>query len=137
MVAANQNLTTVLERNLHVTPRGLDWVMLSVPIFIDTSVHPLAADSYKILTIDAQTFVIGGYQLVQTVELAADTISVGDIAAANGKLAATAVNALGMTAWTAAAEYYPAADEIQITPNAAITVCKFWEIVLLQYLSTT
>ncbi len=139
MAAATYNLTTVLKRNLHVTPRGLEQVRMSVPIFIDTTITELilAAASYKILTIEAQTLVLGGFQIVQTVEVAADTIAVGDVTTFNRWLAATAVNALGETVWTGAGNYYAAADEVQITASAAITACKFWEIVDLQYLVTT
>ena len=138
MAAATYNLTTVLKRNLHVTPRGLEQVRMAIPIFIDTTITELilAAASYKILTIEAQTLVLGGYQIVQTVEVAADTISVGDVTAANTWLAATAVNALGTTVYTGACTYYAAADEVQITASAAITACKFWEIVEVQYLVT-
>jgi len=138
MAAATYSLTGVLKRNLHVTPRNLEAVRMSVPIFIDTTITALvlAAAAYKILTIEAQTLVIGGYQIVQAAEAAADTISVGDVTAANTWLAATAVNALGTTVYTGAAKYYASADEVQITANAAITACKFWEVVQLQYLQT-
>ncbi len=138
MATATYNLTTVLKRNLHVTPRGLEQIRLSIPIFIDTTITELvlAAASYKILVIEAQTLVLGGYQIVQTVEVAGDTISVGDKTTANYWVAATAVNALGVTVYTGACLYYPAADEVQITANAAITACKFWEIVQVQYLVT-
>ncbi len=138
MGAAGNSLTGVLKRNLHVTPRGLSQVRMAIPIFIDTTISDLtlAAAAYKILTIEAQTLVIGGYQIVQTAEAAADTISVGDVTAATTWLAATAVNALGTTVYTGAAKYYASADEIQITASAAITACKFWEVVEVQYLTT-
>ncbi len=137
MAAATYNLTTVLKRNLHVTPRHIESIRMSVPIFIDTTVTELilAAASYKILTLEAQTMVFGGCLLVQTAEGAGDTVGTGDTAAATTWLAATTVNALGATVWTGAIKYYPAADEIQITASAAITVAKFWEIVELQYLN--
>ncbi len=139
MAAATYNLTTVLKRNLHVTPRGLEQIRMSVPIFIDTTVTALvlAAASYKVLTIEAQTMVFGGFLIVQTVEVAADTIAVGDVTTANRWLAATAINALGETVFTGAGNYYPAADEVQITASAAITAAKFWILVDLQYLNIT
>lgn len=136
MGAAANSLTGTLKRNLHVTPRGLEQVRMTVPIWIDTTVNALAAAAYKILTIEAQTMVFGGHLIVQTVEADADTISVGDVTAANTWLAATAINALGMTAFTGAALYYAAANEVQITASAAITAAKFWILVQLQYLNT-
>jgi len=74
---------------------------------------------------------------VQTVEVAADTIAVGDVTTNNRWLAATAINALGATSFTGAAIYYAAADELQITASAAITAAKFWIGLVAQYLQTT
>lgn len=139
MAAAGYSLTGTLKRNLHVTPRGLEQVRMSVPIWIDTTVNVLAALAYKILTIEAQTMVFGtvnGFLIVQTVEAAADTISVGDVSAADYFLAATTVGTLGMTPFTGLGKYYATANEIQITASAAITAAKFWILVQLQYLNT-
>lgn len=138
MGAASNNLTSILKRNLHVTPRGLEHVRMSVPIWIDTVANPLAAADYKILTIEAQTMVFGtvnGFLIVQTIETDADTISVGDVSAANYWLVATTVGILGMTPFTGLGKYYATANEVQITASAAITAAKFWILINLQYLN--
>ena len=137
MPAATYDFTTVLQRNLTNTPRGLDNVYIATPIWVDSVAHPLVADSYKLMTITAQTICLTGTLVVQTVEVAADTIAVGDVTTNNRWLAATAINALGATSFTGAAIYYAAADELQITASAAITAAKFWIGLVAQYLQTT
>ncbi len=136
MPPATNDLTNVLGRNLTGTPRGLNNTAILTPIWLDTTVHPLAASSYKLLTISAQTLCFSGAMVVQTVELAADTIAVGDQTTNNRWLAATAVNALGNTTFTGGTIYYAAADELQITASAAITAAKIWFVFLTQYLQT-
>jgi len=130
MAAAGYTLTGTLKGNLHVSPKGLLDRVITKAIYIDTTLNALAAVAYKILHLEADTLVLGGYLITDVAEGAADTCSVGDIAASNTHLAATSLNTTDtVTALTGAAKYYAAADEIQITLSAAITVAKFWVVI--------
>jgi hypothetical protein len=92
--------------------------------FIDTTVIPLtSADTYDILTIDAGILVTDVIVVVQTVEGAAETIDLGDDAAATAFF-----DDLSLRSSTPV-KYYTAANTVRMLANAAITAAKFWVIV--------
>lgn len=138
MGAAANSLTGTLKGNVHCTPKGLLDRVITKSIYIDTTLTGLAlsAAAYKILHLEADTLVLGGYIVTDVAEGAADTMDVGDTTAANTWYNDISLNSDNTaTAFTGGAKYYAAADEIQITPSAGIAVAKFWIIVQLIQLS--
>ena len=134
MGAAGLTLTGILKRNLHVMPQRFENLVQTIPIYIDTTLTGLglSAAAYKILHIEADTLVVGGYLVTDVAEGAAETITIGDVAAANTFLTTTSLNTNDTaTAFTTLMKYFAAADEIQITPSAAQGTSKFWVIVQL------
>jgi hypothetical protein len=138
MGAAALTLTGTLKGNLHVMPMGLRDRIITKSIYIDTTLTGLTLSNaaYKILHLEADTLVLGGWVITDVAEGAAETMDVGDTTAENTWLNNVSLNTDNTaTEFTGAAKYYAAADEIQITPSAAQGTSKFWVVVRLIQLS--
>jgi len=137
MGASTSTLTGVLKGNLHVTPKGLLDREIIKSVYIDSTLVTLAATTqYKLIHLEADALVMGGYLVTVVAEGAGDTIEVGDATADHTWLGATSLNSNDtLTAFTGNPLYYAAANEICVYFSAAITVAKFWVIVKMIQLS--
>lgn len=93
---------------------------------IDCAVTPLtSADTYKLFIIPAGYTLTNFVTTCLTAEGAADTIDVGDSAAATTFHNDLSMNSVAATAGSVITKHYASADYIVVLANAALTVAKF------------